>query len=264
MPINEDGPPYTEIPAQDRSDLLLICDHASNRIPPEFDSLGLPAHELERHIAYDIGAGPVTRQLAGRFGARALLGGISRLVIDPNRGLDDPTLVMKLSDGAIIPGNQHLTEEEVNGRVARFYRPYDQAISGVLDQMLEVTPAPKIVSIHSFTHYWRGATRPWHVGLLWNRDDRVFRRLYAALRRHDDLVVGDNEPYRGDLEGDCLDRHGTKRGIAHILIELRQDLISDEAGVEKWTDILFDAISTTLNDAPDGFFNQVGPPHGEV
>ncbi len=259
---NETPPAYRHIAARTRRDVLFICDHASNHIPGEFDGLGLPAQELQRHIAYDIGAGPVTAQLADMFGAQAILGTVSRLVIDPNRGLDDPTLVMRLSDGAIVPGNRELTDDQIQDRIDRFYAPYDGAISAALDSILAEGLAPKIISIHSFTDKWRGDHRHWQLGLLWDRDDRLLRRLQQALSGQD-LTVGDNEPYAGNLKGDCLYRHGTCRGIAHILIEIRQDLISHEIGVEKWAALLFDALQQTLDEAPTGFFDPIAPPEGE-
>ncbi len=248
------------IEARARGDLLLICDHASNHIPDRFKGLGLPPEQLGRHIAWDIGAAPVTRRLAALFGAKAILSQFSRLVIDPNRALDDPTLIMKLSDGAIIPGNRDLSENERQDRIDQFYVPYDDAIDRSADHVVAHHESPKIVSIHSFTHSWRGIVRPQHIGLLWDQDDRLFRRLQDALTRHPGVVVGDNQPYSGRLEGDCMYRHGTSRGIAHVLIEIRQDLISDEAGVEKWSNLLFDALKRALDDAPEGYYNVITPP----
>ena len=248
------------IEARYRQDLLLVCDHASNHIPDRFEGLGLPPEQLERHIAWDIGAAPVTRRLAQLFGAKAILSHFSRLVIDPNRALDDPTLIMRLSDGAIIPGNRDLSEKERQDRIDQFYIPYDDAIDRSADHIVAHHENPKIVSIHSFTHSWRGMDRPQHIGLLWDQDDRLFRRLQAALNRQNGVVVGDNQPYSGRLEGDCMYRHGTRRGIAHVLIEIRQDLISDEAGVEKWSNLLFDALTRALDDAPEGYYNVTTPP----
>ncbi len=253
-----------QIEANGRSDVLLICDHASNWIPDDLEGLGLPRDQLSRHIAYDIGAAEVTRRLADRLGAQAILNGVSRLVIDLNRGLDDPTLIMKLSDGAIIPGNRHLTDTDAQARIDRFYKPYDGAVSQALDRIEAAGHAPKILSIHSFTPQWRGQERPWKIGLLWDRDDRIFKRLKNALETQAPLLVGDNEPYTGRLHGDCLYRHGTSRGIAHVLIEIRQDLISDTEGVAKWSNILFDALKTALEDAPSGFFDVIAPVKGET
>jgi predicted N-formylglutamate amidohydrolase len=217
---------------------LVICDHAANAMPAEFGGLGLEPAQLERHIAYDIGAAWTTRRLAVRLGCPAVLSTFSRLLIDPNRGEDDPTLVMRLSDGAIIPGNARLDEAGVAERTRRFYRPYDGAVGAAIDVAEANGAPPAIISIHSFTPRWRAAVRPWHVGLLWDRDDRIVAPLFAALRRDPELVVGDNEPYAGWLKGDTIDRHATARGLPNVLIELRQDLIATQADAEAWGDRL--------------------------
>lgn len=225
--------------AEALSDLLLICDHARNAVPPDVTPLGLPAEDMGRHIAYDVGARGVTLALAERLGAGAVLSTFSRLVIDPNRGEDDPTLVMRLADGSIIPGNRHVTREEVRRRVAAYHRPYHQAIDAEIDRILARGGRPALVSIHSFTPQFRGRPwRPWHLGLLWDRDDRLLRPLAESLATEPDLVVGENEPYTGQLQGDCLWQHGTNRGLPHILIEVRNDLISDPAGEALWAERL--------------------------
>jgi len=215
--------------------IILVCDHASNFIPPEYAALGLPAGRLETHIAWDIGAAAVTRTMAGALGAPAILGTHSRLLVDLNRGEDDPTLVMKLSDGAIIPGNAMADEAEIRQRTRRYYHPYHDAVSSLIAGARSRGMAPVIVSIHSFTPEWKGKPRPWHVGVLWSRRDaRLSCRLLEVLRAEPDLCVGDNQPYSGELEGDCMDRHALAQGLPHVLIELRQDLICDDAGASAW------------------------------
>ncbi len=214
--------------------LLLLCDHAANAMPPELGSLGLPPEQLERHIAYDIGAAEMTRALAGALGAPAVLSHFSRLLIDPNRGLDDPTLVMRLSDGALVPGNRHLDEAGVAERITRFYAPYDAAITAAIERALAAGHPPAIVSMHSFTPFWKQAARPWHVGVLWDDPGALAKLLIAALRREKDLVVGDNEPYAGGLPGDTIDRHATRRGLPDVLIEVRQDLIATSHAARGW------------------------------
>ena len=217
--------------------LLLICDHASNALPPDFGRLGLPESEFRRHIAYDIGAAGVTRRLADKLDAPAILSGFSRLLIDPNRGPDDPTLVMKLSDGAVIPDNARITPPGVEERLRQFHAPYHAAISAFLDEALDTGEAPAILSVHSYTPAWKEVARPWQVALLWDKDDRLAGPMIAALEA-EGFTVGDNEPYDGALENDTLYRHGTMRGIAHALIEIRQDLISDAEGQEEWAERL--------------------------
>lgn len=218
------------------SGVLILCDHASNAVPPDLSDLGLPAEQFERHIAYDIGAAAVTRSLARRLQAPAILTRFSRLIIDPNRGRDDPTLVMRLSDGAVVPGNATVDESEVAARIARFYDPYDAAITAAIEKAMRAGHPPVIVTVHSFTPIWRGWPRPWHVGILWDADDRFARPLLDGLSAEDGLVVGDNEPYDGALAGDTVDRHATARGLANALIEIRQDLIASDEGAEEWAE----------------------------
>ncbi|WP_439527250.1 N-formylglutamate amidohydrolase [Pannonibacter sp.] len=218
--------------------LLLLCDHARNSIPPEFGDLGVPALQLERHIAYDIGGRPLTLELARRLAAPALMTTYSRLLIDPNRGEDDPTIVMRLSDGAVVPGNAKIVSAERQERIERYHRPYHDLITRTLDEMTALAPPPVIVSIHSYTPVWRGSPRPWHAAVLWDSDPRAVHPVIDGLRADPAIVVGDNEPYDGALKNDTMYRHGTQRGLAHVLIEVRQDLIADEAGVQAWADRL--------------------------
>lgn len=214
--------------------LILICDHAENTLPKEYGSLGLPESELRRHIAYDIGAKGVVERLSRLLDVPAVLSRFSRLLIDPNRGTDDPTLIMRLSDGAIIPGNRTLTAEEREKRVEQWYRPYHHAIDRVIDAAHAHHPHPVLFSVHSFTEVWRGTIRPWQAGVLWDADDRVAGPLIDTLVAEGDLLVGDNQPYSGKLRGDSMWTHGTQRGLPHALIELRQDLIRDETGQDLW------------------------------
>ena len=226
------------IPGDQRAGLILLCDHASSHVPEEYGSLGLPPSEFERHIAYDIGAEALTRVLADRFGVPAVLSHFSRLLIDPNRGLDDPTLIMRLSDGAVIPRNARIDKAERERRIARFYQPYDDAVERTIEAGMASGRIPMILSIHSFTPFWKGTPRPWHAGILWDADPRLAVPLIDGLALDPAIVVGDNEPYHGALKGDTLYRHATRRGLAHALVEIRQDLIADPAGVAEWADRL--------------------------
>ena len=216
--------------------LVLVCDHASNIVPPGVTPLGISDADMNRHIAWDVGAAGVTRHLAQDLGARAVLSRFSRLVIDPNRGEDDPTLVMKLYDGTIIEGNRNVDAAEVARRLKDYHRPYHQQISAALDS---VEADPVLVSMHSYTPQLNNRpVRPWQIGLLWDHDDRLVKPLLHLLREEPDLFVGDNEPYSGQLAGDCMWMHGTQRGIPHVLIEIRNDLISDTEGQQAWADRL--------------------------
>jgi predicted N-formylglutamate amidohydrolase len=234
MAKNDDGAAFEQVEGKVEQGVLFLCDHASNRLPERYGSLGLAPEQFHRHIAYDIGARELTLGLARHFNAPALLTRFSRLLIDPNRGLDDPTLIMKLSDGAVVPGNAAIDAPERAFRIAHFHQPYHRAITRMLDRMVVHDVVPAIVSLHSFTPFWKGWARPWQVGLLWDRDARMVQPMIAALRQEPGLVVGDNEPYSGALEGDTLSTHGTRRGFPHVLIEVRQDLIADKSGVDEW------------------------------
>jgi len=214
--------------------LIVVCDHAGNEFPEGYGTLGLAAAEIRRHIAYDIGAAAVTRGIAGALGAPAVVSRYSRLLIDLNRGADDPTLIMRLSDGAVVPGNRHLDDGEREKRTRLYYEPYHRAIGTVIDRAIASGTTPALLSVHSFTESWKGSPRRWHAGVLWDKDPRLARPLLDALYAGNDLIVGDNEPYTGRLAGDCMWQHGTKRGLAHAIIEIRQDLIREPQGQAGW------------------------------
>jgi predicted N-formylglutamate amidohydrolase len=222
--------------------LLLLCDHASNALPP--GGLGLDPGLLFTHIAYDIGAATVTRTLAAAWGAPAILGVWSRLLIDLNRGADDPTLVMKLSDGSAIPGNRDADEAEVARRIAAYHAPYHAAIGCELDRMGN---RAVILSLHSFTPSWKSVPRKWDVGVLYDEDARLAAPLMHRLAEAG-FIVGDNEPYTGALEGDTLNCHGTKRGLPHVLLEMRQDLIGDPAQAQDFAMRLKPILDAALAD----------------
>lgn len=245
-----DAPSHRVVPGSASRGLVLLCDHATNLIPPAYGTLGLDPAQLERHIAYDIGAEAVVSRLATMLDAPAILSRFSRLLIDPNRGDDDPTLIMRLSDGAVVPGNRHLDVTERAHRVERFWRPYHAAIAASIDRCLASGSSPAIVSVHSFTESWKGVPRPWHVGVLWEGDRRLALPLLAAFRREGDLIVGENQPYPGSYEGDCCWQHGVKRGLPWAIIEIRQDLIRDPAGQQRWAERLARIIES-LTARPD-------------
>lgn len=216
---------------------IVLCDHASNHVPPDVANgdLGLPPEDMTRHIAWDVGARGVALTLAEQLGCPMIATRFSRLVIDPNRAEDDPTLLMKLYDGSIIPGNRSADAAEKERRLERFHRPYHRAVTELIDGAVARGVSPRLLSIHSFTPQLKGRPkRPWEVGLLWDQDERLFRPLYDRMLKENDLTVGDNEPYSGTLKGDCMWRHGTHRGLEHVLIEVRNDLIEEEAGQETW------------------------------
>ncbi|TPM29307.1 N-formylglutamate amidohydrolase [Mesorhizobium sp. B2-3-4] len=227
--------PFDIVEGDRKRGIVLLADHARRDLPEEYGSLGLPSAEFDRHIAYDIGVEAVTRELAALLDAPAVLANFSRLLIDPNRGEDDPTLIRQLYDGTIIPGNYPLAREERETRLDRFYRPYHDAVGAMIASVAQASgKAPFIFSVHSFTPVMQGRQRPWHVGILWDRDDRVARPLIDRLAADGSLVVGDNEPYDGALRGDTMFKHAIVNGYAHALIEIRQDLIADQEGILAW------------------------------
>lgn len=244
---------YTYVSAAAPTRLLVICDHARNAVPPELPAeLGMPAGEMERHIAYDIGAEAVARQLANRLGADLLFANWSRIVIDPNRGTDDPTLVRKIYDGAIIPGNQDADTKEIERRTALYYTPYHQAIEAFIRDTLAKDQIPVVISVHSFTRQLVGKPpRPWHIGVLWDDvDGRLALPLMQALAQDKNCVVGNNEPYAGTFPGDTMATHVYARGLPGTLVEIRNDLISDHAGQTVWADRLARALAALL-EQPD-------------
>ncbi|RJG43660.1 N-formylglutamate amidohydrolase [Mesorhizobium sp. DCY119] len=227
--------PYEIIEGDRKRGVVLLGDHAKRALPDEYGDLGLPPAEFQRHIAYDIGVEQVTRKLAALLSAPAVLANFSRLLIDPNRGEDDPTLIRQLYDGTVVPGNYPMTPEERERRLDNYYRPYHDAVGAMVSSVArESGKAPFLFSVHSFTPVMQGYVRPWHIGLLWDSDDRAIRPLIELLAEDGTLTVGDNEPYDGALRGDTMFKHAIVNGYAHALIEIRQDLIADDATAEDW------------------------------
>ncbi|TJW16115.1 MAG: N-formylglutamate amidohydrolase [Mesorhizobium sp.] len=243
--------PFDIVEGDRRRGIVLLADHARRDLPEEYGSLGLPAAEFDRHIAYDIGVETVTRELAAMLGVPAVVANFSRLLIDANRGEDDPTLIRQLYDGTIVPGNYPIASEEREKRLDRFYRPYHDAVDAMIASVAHASGhAPFILSVHSFTPVMQGFVRPWHVGILWDLDDRVARPLIDMLAADKNLVVGDNEPYDGALRGDTMFRHAIVNGFAHALVEIRQDLIADRKGALDWAERL-EPIVDAVNHRPD-------------
>lgn len=259
-----DFQPFETIEGDYDKGMVLLADHATNLLPPAYGTLGLAEVAFERHIAFDIGIEGLTRRLAAKLGAPAVMSRFSRLLIDPNRGEDDPTLIMRISDGAIIPGNRDITQQEWDLRLNRYHRPYHAAVNGVLERVgTKSGKAPLVFSLHSYTPFWKQFARPWHAAVLWDTDHRAVRPLIARLSAAGDIVVGDNEPYDGALKGDTMYRHCMVKGIPHALLEVRQDLIGDEAGIDAWAERLA-PIFAAMNDDPtlheyQKFASRTGP-----
>jgi predicted N-formylglutamate amidohydrolase len=233
-----DPPPFEVIQAEATTPLLLVCDHASRAIPDALGRLGLDRAALDLHIAWDIGAAELTRRLAQRMGATAILAGYSRLVIDCNRQPGDPASIPIESDGIVIPGNMDLSLEQQAARTEALHWPYHHAIETALARLRRIGPEPVLFSIHTFTPTLRGQDRFWDLGVLWNRDPRIAVPLIAMLRRLKGLRVGDNEPYSGRDIAYTIDLHAGTPGLANAAIEIRQDHCESAHELDRWAELL--------------------------
>ena len=229
--------------------VLITCDHASNYIPERLEKLGLSDNDLNRHIAYDIGALDLSRMLADKLDAPLIHSGYSRLVIDLNRHLDDPSSIPIVSEGTEIAGNHPLTNKQKQNRIDQLFWPYHDKFSLTLDGFQSAGIHPVILAIHTFTPVYHGIKRPWHTGVMWDTDDRMALPFLNNLKKQTDIVVGDNQPYTAlDPLGYAFDVHARGRGLPHLFIEVRQDLVADEVGVMRWASILHQAIKPLLED----------------
>jgi predicted N-formylglutamate amidohydrolase len=218
---------------------FLTCEHAGRAFPRRLGRLGLPEAETLRHIAWDIGIGAVGRELSLLLNAAVILQTYSRLVIDCNRDPKVPSSIPETSEATEIPGNRSLDEAERAARVDAIFRPYHDAIAAALDRRAAADRASVLVALHSFTPVFKGVSRPWHVAVLFNRDPRLAHALAELLRADGSLMVGENEPYRvSDLTDYTVPVHGERRGLPHVEIEIRQDLITDPSGQSEWAERL--------------------------
>jgi predicted N-formylglutamate amidohydrolase len=232
---------WTDIAGDPASGMLLIADHASNRVPAGLD-LGVPDALMREHVAIDIGVDPLGRSLCAALGCPGMLGGVSRLVIDLNREEEAPGLIPESSDGHIIPGNAIDAAGKVR-RIAAYWRPYHARIA----ERIAADRPKLLISLHSFTPRLRigDAERPWEIGILYNADERAARIALPALAAAG-VITGDNLPYSGKVLNATMNRHGEGNGIAYLGIEVRQDLISDEEGVARWAGQLVPVIRAVL------------------
>lgn len=245
---DDDPAPFVELNQDGKSPILLVCDHASRALPAAYGTLGLDESLLWRHIAWDIGAADVTRRLSAAIDAQAVLGGVSRLLIDLNRPLGIDQSIPEISDGVAIPGNKLIDEVERRRRERRWYAPYHDAVARRLKGFFDRGVVPALVAVHSFTPVMNGYERPWHVGVLWNEDARVAGPIVARLRDHRNFVVGENQPYTARKPyGYTLHVHGEDMGLAHAAIEVRQDLIDTHHGAEFWSNILADVLGHVVD-----------------
>jgi predicted N-formylglutamate amidohydrolase len=222
-----------------RSIFFLTCDHAGRAIPRRLARLGLPEADTKRHIAWDIGIGEVGRQLARLLDAAVILQTYSRLVIDCNRNPKVLSSIPEISETTEIPGNRALVEAARAARIEAIFRPYHDTIAAALDRRAAAGGTSVLVALHSFTPVFKGVARPWHAAVLYNRDARLAHPLLKLLSAEDGLVVGDNEPYAvSDLTDYTVPVHGERRGLPHVEIEIRQDLIAEPAGQTLWAERL--------------------------
>ncbi len=245
----DDPAPFSIVNPDGAAPVLLVCDHASNAIPAALHGLGLTERELGLHIAFDVGAAPVTRRLAERLHAPAVIAGYSRLVIDYNRRLGHPSSIVSQSDGIDIPGNREVGGAEAARRAEACFWPYHRKIGAGIAGFAQRGVTPAIISVHSFTPMMAGTVRPWELGILWDRDARIAGPLIAALSARGDIIVGDNLPYSGRQRfGYSIEVHATETGLPNVLIEVREDMVADDDGADRIADIVADALAPILAD----------------
>ncbi|WP_339864450.1 N-formylglutamate amidohydrolase [Paremcibacter congregatus] len=238
---------YEVINATGKADIVFICEHASNYIPPEYENLGLDEDFLAQHIAWDIGMEQLTRHLAERLDAPAIIATFSRLLIDPNREEDHATLIPLTSDGISIPGNQNMSPAEIDRRRTRYYQAFHDRADEMVQAKIATNHAPLVCGMHSFTPQMGGFDRPWQAGMLWNKDPRLAQALINSLSARG-FQVGDNEPYSGRDLFFTMNQHGDRHGTPHVTLEIRQDEVGTPAGIVKWADILVEDLTAIAQD----------------
>ena len=231
------------------SPYVLLCEHASNFVPKAYGGLGLAAGDLGRHIAWDIGAAALARLLSARLDAPLILSGYSRLLIDCNRPLGTPTSIPERSEDTVVPGNVGLDQVERDRRAAAYFEPFRAMVAGELDRRAGLGVPTILVGVHSFTPVFQGVRRPWEAGVLYGEAVGFGRGFVGALAMGGGLV-GDNEPYRIEAEHDyTVPVHGDGRGVPAALLEVRQDLLGDEAGIAAWAERVAGALAGLVGHA---------------
>jgi predicted N-formylglutamate amidohydrolase len=245
-----DPPPFTVYNPQGKAPVLLVCDHASKAFPAAMHQLGLADWVREKHVACDIGAELITRHLADQLDAPAVLAGYSRLIIDLNRQLTHDSAFVKISDGILIPGNQSVSDQEREQRISSFFTPYHGEISRQLKLFEARKIVPAFISMHTCTPVFNDVIRHCHIGVMWDKDPRIPVPLMQNLKKNPELRVGDNEPYSGRRPDDfTINFHAQEAGLAHVGIEVRQDLVSSDEGAQQWANILAESFEEVLKDS---------------
>jgi predicted N-formylglutamate amidohydrolase len=247
-PTQYDPPPVTILNSAGGSPFVLVCEHASNFIPARYQRLGLPESELQRHIAWDIGAADLTRALVARLDAPAFLSGASRLLFDCNRPLISLTSIPEASE-APIPGNHRLEAAERSERARVWFMPFHAAISAHLDSRAALRRPTAVIGVHSFTPVLKGAHRPMHAGVLFAASTTFGRAIIVDLTREANVIVAENEPYRIDDEDWTIPSHADGRDIPGVLVEIRQDQLGSPSLVDAWADRLTRALSFAWRDS---------------
>ena len=236
---SDEPPPFTVDNESGTSPLLVVADHAGNYLPPRLQQLGLFDTECASHVAWDIGIGAVCTLMGTALDAVVIRQNYSRLIIDCNRVPGSAESIVGLSERTQVPGNIGLTEIQKTRRVAEIFQPYHDRITAELDRRRDAGRPSALISMHSFTPVFKGVARPWHAGVLYNRDQRLADALLELLRGEPGLVVGDNEPYTvSDATDYTIPVHGEQRRLPHVAIEIRQNLIAQEAGQRWWAALL--------------------------
>jgi predicted N-formylglutamate amidohydrolase len=253
----DDPPPFICYNDLGKSPVLLVADHASPLFPAAMNQLGLADEVLDRHIAWDIGSDKLAYFLAEQLDAQLILAGFSRLIVDPNRKLEDPSAFVEISDGVAIPGNLDLNEKQKALRVQSFFKPYHDQIAAGLKRFSENGIVPAMISVHTCSPVFDRVVRPWHIGIMWDKDPRIAVPLIQRFEQMEGICIGDNEPYSGRHPHDfTIDHHAEPAGLPHVGIEVRQDLVDSKAGARKWAAILAAALADILADK--GLYRKLG------
>lgn len=241
---HDEPPPFYVMHGEAELPILLVCDHAACAFPAILGDMGLDPFARRCHLAIDIGAGPLTEYLADRLGVTAVLAQYSRLVVDCNRELMDPSAFLEYGDGILVPGNRNLRQEDKDARAEAIYHPYHAAVDGQVQRLTATGRPPAFISIHSFTPVLNGKARSCDIGVLWDKDTSL-RDIFLHDFREAGFHVGDNEPYSGKAPADyTIDHHAEDPLLPHLGIEIRQDLISDAAGIARIGNVMHKIIES--------------------
>lgn len=238
--------------AKGKGRCVIVCDHASNRVPKSLDGLGLKKADLQKHIAWDPGTEDIGRHVSKALDAPAVFASYSRLVVDLNRGHDSPECMREVSDHVAVPGNKGLTARDKKQRLDEIFWPYHAEVTRQIRRFTAKGVAPVLISIHSFTPVMDGFRRPWHIGVLWNREEKLAQKLVKELRRNNPgLVIGENEPYSlkaVNVTKNTISTHAESKGLPYVILEFRQDLVDTPRKAEKWAKIFLESLQPILDD----------------